>query len=127
MTLNVLATPEAREKIEHLQEKHGQLAFYAAGSCAEEGALTCVTRAELLPQDSDVKLGAVEGAPVFADGDHFGARRAGPALVIDVAPGSAEGFSLEHPEDFHFVSRPPAREGGGPSPGRRRRGEAEAA
>ncbi len=127
MTGSVLATPEAREKIEHLQEKHGQLAFNQLGGGAEEGALKCVTRAELLPQDGDVKLGTVDGAPVFADGDLYVSRdrrRGGPTLVIDVASGSAKGFSLEHEEVFHFVSRAPNGTGEAPSceaQGRRRK------
>ncbi len=107
MTPSVLATAEAREMIERLQEKHGQLAFFQSGAGVEEGALKCVTRAELLPEDNDVKLGTVEGAPVFADSELC--RRGGrPNLLIDVAPGSAGGFSLEHLEDVHFVSRSPA-------------------
>jgi uncharacterized protein (DUF779 family) len=108
MTPSVLATPEAQEKIERLQEKHGQLAFFQAGTCADAGALKCLTRAELLPEERDVKLGTVGGAPVFVDGEVYEGRGGRPALVIDVAPGPAEGFSLEHLEDFHFVSRLPA-------------------
>ena len=107
MTSRVLATPEAGMKIEHLKEKHGELAFYQSGHDAEVGALKCLTRAELLPEEGDVKLGSVEGAPVFADRDLYRRRRGRPALLIDVAPGPAEGFSLEHLEDFHFVSRTP--------------------
>jgi uncharacterized protein len=108
MTSRVLATPEAQEKIERLQEKHGQLAFFQSGACADAGSLKCLTRAELLPAERDVKLGTVEGAPVFVDGEVYESHDVRPALVIDVAPGPAEGFSLEHLEDFHFVSRLPA-------------------
>lgn len=111
MTSRVLATPEAQEKIERLQEKHGQLAFFQSGNCAEAGALKCLTRAELLPEERDVKLGTVGGAPVFVDGEVYERSRGRPALVIDVAPGPAEGFSLEHLEGFHFVSRLPASAG----------------
>lgn len=107
MTPGVLVTPEAEEKIERLQEKHGQLAFFQSGSCAEAGALKCLTRAELLPEERDVKLGTVVGAPVFVDGEVYERSRGRPALVIDVAPGPPEGLSLEHLEDFHFVSRHP--------------------
>ncbi len=108
MTASVLATSEAQEKIEWLQEKHGQLAFFLCGTCADAGALKCLTRAELLPEERDVKLGTVGGAPVFVDGEVYELRAGGPTLVIDVAPGPAAGLSLEHLEDFHFFSRLPS-------------------
>jgi uncharacterized protein (DUF779 family) len=119
MTPVVLATREAQEKIERLQEKHGQLAFFQSGTCADAGALKCLTRAELLPEERDVKLGTVGGAPVFVDGEIYERHGGRPALIIDVAPGPAEGFSLEHLEDFHFFSRVPSPTHEGSPNGRR--------
>ncbi|MFN8160940.1 MAG: DUF779 domain-containing protein [Solirubrobacterales bacterium] len=107
MTQKVSATAEALKVIERLKDRHGPVAFLQCGGGGEDTGATCLTRAELIPRDGDLKLGAVCGAPVFVDREEY--RRLGePALLIDVAPGAPGTFSLEEPEDVHFVSRPAA-------------------
>lgn len=103
----VRATPEALELIERLVEKHGAVAFFQTGGCCDGTATKCLTRAELLPSDDEIKVGEVGGAPVYVEIEEY--RRWGsPAFVIDVANGAAGAFSLEGLEEVHFVSRTPA-------------------
>lgn len=103
----VRATPEALDLIDQLVEKHGPVAFFQAGGCCDGTAAKCLTKAELLPSDDDIKLGEIGRAPVYVDAEEY--RRLGrPAFVIDVAVGPAGAFSLEGLEQVHFVSRAPA-------------------
>jgi len=102
----VTATPEALEMIERLKEKHGPLAFYQSGGCCDGSAAMCLTRGELLPSDSDLKLGAVAGSPFYIDAELY-ERWGSPRFVIDVSEGEAGGFSLEGSEGVHFISRSP--------------------
>jgi len=100
----VRATPEALDLIERLAERHGPVAFFQSGESFEGAAARCLTRAELLPSDDDVKLGEIGGSPFYVDAELY--RRAGrPALIIDVAPGAAAGIPLEGLEEVHFATR----------------------
>ena len=102
----ISATPEALEVIERLRRKHGPLAFFQSGGCCDGTAAMCLTRGELLPSPNDVKLGAIGGSPFYVDEEQY-ERWGRPRFVIDVAPGAAEGFSLEGLEEVHFISRSP--------------------
>lgn len=103
----VRATPEALELIERLVEKHGPVAFFQTGGCGDGTETKCLTRAELLPSEDEIKVGEVAGAPVYVEIEEY--RRWGrPDFVIDVADGAARAFSLEGLEELHFVSRAPA-------------------
>jgi len=102
----VRATPEALRLIEELVEIHGPVAFLQSGGCSDETAAICLTRAELLPSDDDIKLGEIGGAPFYVDAEEY--QHSGrPALVIDVADGGASGISLEGLPEVHFVTRTP--------------------
>lgn len=92
--------------IERLTRKHGPLAFFQSGGCCDGSAAMCLARGELLETDSDLKVGAIGGAPFFVDSEQY-ERWGEPEFVIDVARGEAGGFSLEGPEGVHFVSRSP--------------------
>jgi uncharacterized protein (DUF779 family) len=100
----IKATQEALELIEELTEMHGPLALFQSGESMEGGAATCLTRAELLPDDDDVKLGEVGGAPFYINVEQY-ERWDRPPLVVDVAPGAPGGLGLEGLEEVHFVTR----------------------
>ena len=61
MTSRVLATPEAGMKIEHLKEKHGELAFYQSGHDAEVGDRVAFT---VVATRTHLRSGHERGAPV---------------------------------------------------------------
>jgi len=101
----VSASPEAVELIGRLVELHGPVAFFQFGGCEEGASATCLTRAELLPTDDDVKIGEIAGAPFYVNAQLY-ARSGRPACVVDVAPGAAGGLALEGLEKQHFVVHP---------------------
>ena len=86
---------------------HGPIAFFRSGGFGDEGTAICLTRAELLPNDDDMKLGEIGGSPFYVDAEEY--HRCGrPVFVIDVAPGAARGIPLEGLEGVHFVARSPS-------------------
>jgi hypothetical protein len=62
---------------------------------------------ELPISAGDLLLGHIGKAPFSTDGEQYERWRR-PTFVIDVAPGAAEGFSLEGLEGVHFVARTPS-------------------
>jgi uncharacterized protein len=106
ITASVKATPAALEVIERLRAGHGPLAFFQSGGCCNGTSPLCFKDGELPPGPDDLLLGEIGGAPFYIDSDQY--QRSGrPQFVIDVAPGAAEGFSLEGLEGVHFISRTP--------------------
>jgi uncharacterized protein len=100
----VSATPAALEVMDRLEAAHGPLLLHQSGGCCDGSAPLCVAADELPPGPSDVRLGTVGAVPVYIDADLY-ERWGRPCLQIDVAPGPAEGFSLEGLAGVHFVTR----------------------
>ena len=100
----VTGTAEAIELIEALKSTHGPVAFAHTGATCDGGELLCLTRAELLPDADDIRIGEVGGAPVYIEGVRYEIWGR-PEFVIDVAEGPAAGIGLGGLEDRHFVSR----------------------
>ena len=103
----VKATAAALELIDELSKKHGPVSFFQSEGCCDGSAPMCLTKGELLPSPSDVKIGEIGASPFYVDAEQY-ERWGRPAFVIDVAPGAAGGFSLEGLEEVHFVTRTPA-------------------
>jgi uncharacterized protein len=101
---NVSATPAALEVMERLEAAHGPLLLHQSGGCCDGSSPICVTADELPPGPGDVLLGTVGAVPVYIDADLY-ERWGRPGFQIDVAPGPAEGFSLEGLAGVHFVTR----------------------
>ena len=103
---DVAATPAALEVIHRLEAAHGPLAFFQSGGCCDGSSAICLKDGELPTSPNDVRLGDIGAAPFYIDSDQY-ERWGRPRFLIDVAPGAAEGFSLEGLEGVHFVSRTP--------------------
>jgi len=109
------ATTAAREAIAALRATHGTLMFVQSGGCCDGSAPMCFPSGEFLVGDGDVLLGEIDGCPFYMSASQYDALNR-PALVLDVEPGDAGGFSLDAGEGLHFVandnrcSRQPLRE-----------------
>jgi uncharacterized protein len=99
----VTATPEALAVIERLRTAHGPLALFQSGGCCEGSSPICLAQGDLPPGSDDLLLGTVGDAPFYIDADQYRRWRR-PRFVLDVAPGAAEGFSLEGLDGVHFVT-----------------------
>lgn len=100
------ATPAALKMIHHLETAHGPLAFFQSGGCCDGTSPLCFKDGELPAGPHDRRLGDIGGAPFCIDSEQY-ERWGAPQFLIDVAPGAAEGFSLEGLEGVHFISRSP--------------------
>ena len=104
MTPRVSATAAALETIDRLRDRYGPVAFHLSGGCCDGSSPMCLRAGELPPAPGDRHLGDLGGAPVYIDADQDERWRT-PSFTIDVAPGAAEGFSLEGALELHFVAR----------------------
>jgi uncharacterized protein (DUF779 family) len=100
----VKATEAAMELIRKLRALHGPLLFHQSGGCCDGSAPMCYPRDEFRIGQNDVRLGEVEGTPVYIGGRQFELWKH-TQLVIDAVPGRGAGFSLEAPEGFRFLTR----------------------
>ena len=91
-TEQVVATPAARQAIAELC-RQGTVMFVQSGGCCGGTAPMCFRLGEFIIGESDLLLGDIDGCPYYIDRRLYLAW-AGPALVLDVEPGFAEGFSL---------------------------------
>ena len=96
--------------IERLRAVHGPLAFFQSSGGCDEVAPICFAAGERPPSAPDVKLGEIGGAAFYID-EELDARWGRPPLVIGVADGPAESFSLEALEGVHFTTRTASRTG----------------
>jgi hypothetical protein len=103
----VQATRAAVEVIDSLEEAHGPLMFFQSRGCCDGTSPICLEQGELMLSAHDVWLGDIGGAPFYIDGEQY-ERWGKPRFLIDVSPGSAEGFSLEGVHGVHFVTRTPS-------------------
>ena len=100
------ATPAALDAIDRLEATHGPLAFFQSGGCCDGTSPICLKDGELPVGPHDLRLGEIGGAGFYIDSDQY-ERWGKPRFLIDVAPGAAEGFSLEGLDGVHFISRTP--------------------
>jgi len=100
----VKVTEAAVELIRKLRAAHGPLLFHQSGGCCDGSAPMCYPAGEFRIGQNDVRLGEVEGAPVYIGGKQFELWKH-TQLVIDAVPGRGAGFSLEAPEGYRFLTR----------------------
>jgi len=99
----ISATPAAREAIRRLcTARGGALMFVQSAGCCAGSVPMCFPAGEYLTGVNDLMLGTIEGCPFYIDAriyrswDH-------PELILGIAPGDPEGFSLGAGPGEHFV------------------------
>ena len=100
----VKGTEAAVELIRKLRAAHGPLLFHQSGGCCDGSAPMCYPDGEFRIGQNDIRLGEVEGSPVYIGGRQFELWKH-TQLVIDAVPGRGAGFSLEAPEGYRFLTR----------------------
>jgi len=101
----ISATPAARKAIRRLRAGRGEaLMFVQSAGCCAGSVPMCFPAGEFAVGGLDLLLGVIEGCPFYMDARIY--RSWDDAeLVLDVAPGEAEGFSLGPGHGLHFVTR----------------------
>jgi len=100
----VITTPAAVALIEKLRAKHGPVMFHQSGGCCDGSSPMCYPLGEFMTGDSDVQLGAVEGAAFFISRPQFEYWKH-TQLILDVVTGRGGMFSLENGEGVRFLIR----------------------
>jgi uncharacterized protein (DUF779 family) len=104
----ISATPAAREAIRRLRAARGaDLMFVQSAGCCAGSVPMCFPAGEFILGDTDLLLGEIEGCPFYIDARICQSWNDAP-LILDLAPGDPEGFSLGPGGGLHFVTRPSA-------------------
>lgn len=98
----VLITDEAKEIMDQLREKHGELMFHQSGGCCDGSSPMCYKAGQFRVGKSDVKLGEVYGAPFYMAKDQFKYWQY-MQLTLDVKEGRGSSFSIEIPMGVRFL------------------------
>lgn len=100
----VTATPAAVALIDELRREYGDILFHQSGGCCDGSSPMCYPCAEFLIGDSDVRLGAIGGAPFYISKPQFEYWKH-TQLIIDVVEGRGGMFSLENGRGVRFLVR----------------------
>ena len=106
----ISATPAAREAIKRLcAARGGPVMFVQSAGCCAGSVPMCFPAGEFITGVHDLLLGKIEGCPVYID-SALNAAWNSPDLVLDVADGEPEGFSLGPGSGQRFITRAACKE-----------------
>lgn len=98
----VLVTDEAKDVIDQLREKHGELMFHQSGGCCDGSSPMCYEEGEFKTGAADIKMAEIYGCPFYMARDQFEYWKH-TQLTLDVKPGRGSSFSLEIPLGLRFI------------------------
>ncbi len=101
-TPRVIADDEAKDVIDELRERHGDLMFHQSGGCCDGSAPMCYQADDFRVGDSDVKIGEIHDCPFYIAKDQFEYWQH-MQLEIGVKEGRGASFSLEIPLGKRFM------------------------
>lgn len=100
----VIATEDAKRLIAEIKADHGEILFHQSGGCCDGSSPMCYPASEFKIGQSDVKLGEVEGVPVYIGGAQYEVWKH-TQLILDVVPGRGGMFSLDNGREKRFLTR----------------------
>lgn len=100
----VAATDAARALIAEIRSDHPDIIFHQSGGCCDGSSPMCYPAGEFRVGASDVRLGDVDGVPVYISGPQFAAWKH-TQLILDVVPGRGGMFSLDNGRERRFLAR----------------------
>lgn len=100
----VIATDAARGLIAEIRQDHPDIIFHQSGGCCDGSSPMCYPADEFRIGEGDVKLGEIDGVPVYISGSQFEAWKH-TQLILDVVPGRGGMFSLDNGRERRFLSR----------------------
>jgi uncharacterized protein (DUF779 family) len=96
-------TDKAKDVIDQLREKHGDLMFHQSGGCCDGSAPMCFAKGEFLLGSRDLCLGEIHGCKFYMAADQFEYYK-NMHITIDVSKGRGSSFSLEIPLGVRFMA-----------------------
>ncbi|MBC8346457.1 MAG: DUF779 domain-containing protein [Candidatus Marinimicrobia bacterium] len=103
MTERISVTDKAKEVIDQLREKHGDLMFHQSGGCCDGSTPMCFEKGEFLIGSRDLCLGTIHGCEFYMAEDQFEYYK-NSHITVDVSEGRGSSFSLEIPLGLRFMA-----------------------
>lgn len=100
----VTATAAARDLIREIRADYPDILFHQSGGCCDGSSPMCYPADDFKVGSRDVRLGEVDGVPVYISGPQFDAWRH-TQLILDVVPGRGGMFSLDNGRERRFLTR----------------------
>jgi uncharacterized protein (DUF779 family) len=100
----VEATDAARALITEIRRDHPDILFHQSGGCCDGSSPMCYPASDFRIGSADVKLGEVDGVPVYISGPQFEVWKH-TQLILDVVPGRGGMFSLDNGREKRFLAR----------------------
>ena len=104
MPLRVIATDAARALIAEIRRDHPEILFHQSGGCCDGSSPMCYPADDFRVGERDVKLGEIDGVPVYISESQFEAWKH-TQLILDVVPGRGGMFSLDNGREQRFLTR----------------------
>ena len=95
---------KARQIIDKLRDKHGELIFHQSGGCCDGSAPMCFQKDDYIVGDRDVKLGEIGGVPFYMNDDQY-EKWKHTDLIIDAVDGIGGMFSLDNGTGKRFLTK----------------------
>ncbi len=103
-TARVRATSAARELIAEIRDEHLEILFHQSGGCCDGSSPMCYPAKDFRVSERDVKLGEIDGVPVFISASQFEAWKH-TQQILHVVPGRGGMFSLDNGRERRFLTR----------------------
>ena len=100
----IAITEKAKEVLNQLKEKHGDLIMHQSGGCCDGSAPMVFEEGDMYLDDSDILLGQLEGVNYYMNQDQFEYWKH-THLTVDITEGRGSSFSLEIPLGLRFIIR----------------------
>ena len=104
MPLRVTATDAARALLAEIRQDYPDILFHQSGGCCDGSSPMCYPADDFRVGERDVKLGEVDGVPVYISESQFEAWKH-TQLILDVVPGRGGMFSLDNGRERRFLTR----------------------
>jgi len=101
-TKRVDVSVAAKNIIQQLKDKHGELMFHQSGGCCDGSSPMCFPKGELILDNSDIHLGNIAGCDYYISKDQYQYWQH-THLLVDIIPGRGASFSLEIPLGIRFI------------------------
>ena len=102
-TERISITDKAKDVIDQLREKHGDLMFHQSGGCCDGSAPMCFEKGDFIVGSRDLCLGTIHGCEFFMAEDQFEYYKYSH-ITIDICQGRGSSFSLEIPLGLRFMA-----------------------
>ena len=100
----VLATDAAIAFLREIRRDHPNVLFHQSGGCCDGSSPMLYPAGDYIVGDGDVKLGEVDGVPVYISRSQFEVWKH-TQLILDVVAGRGGMFSLDNGRERRFLTR----------------------